>query len=78
MSHKRSRVKRRLRLEREQDYHALKQLRHKERVKMWNYAFYDQELDEVINLIQCDWNPIVRGEVLVDSRLRGSFQRIQT
>lgn len=78
LTHKRSRVKRRLRLERQQDYHAIKELRRQERTRIWDRAFYDHIVDEVVNRIICDWNPIHQGEVLVDSRNRGFFQRIPT
>ena len=60
----------------QQDYYKIKKLISEERRDIWNHAYYDHILDEVVNRILCEWTPIEKGEVLVDSRLRGSFQRI--
>ena len=76
MPHKRSRSNRLHRLQREEDYHQIKQLRSNERRDVWFHAFYDHIMDEVVNRLKCEWVPIDEGEVLVDSRLRGAFQRI--
>ena len=73
---KRSRLARQRHNRREEDYHARKLLKQNERAKVWDKAFYDRILDEVVNRLHCEWVPIEKGEVLIDSRIRGTFQLI--
>lgn len=84
MPHKRSKAGRERahlsylkRLQHEQDQYDRQLLYIIESKNIWNYAYFDDELDEIINTIVCHQQPIEKGEVLIDSRNRGFFQRLK-
>lgn len=76
MTHTRSRQGRVRADQRYQHYYDLLLLKMIEKQRIKDGTYHDYMLSEQVNTIVCHEHPIHQGEVLIDTRLRGYYQRL--